>query len=272
MNRVPWMYALVGLLIGGVTTALAIFLVKLSPQRSFAVSPASETSLAQSQTTQTTQKTAPNNFPGFPRPGGTGAGMMMGQSDQHFMIMMIPHHEGAVAMADLALNRAKHPELKQLAQTIKDTQIQEIQQMHTWYKQWYGTDVPAWEPGMRWGWYNRNQSGNRGKTAPYWGPGMMGMHRTWNGGNQAGNWSMGCCMGGSWMGTDLTALKNASDFDRAFIEEMVPHHQMAVMMSQMVLTSNPQRPEIRQLAESILKSQTNEINQMQQWYRKWYQS
>ena len=34
---------------------------------------------------------------------------MMAQSDQHFIVMMIPHHEGAIAMADLALKRAQPP-------------------------------------------------------------------------------------------------------------------------------------------------------------------
>lgn len=64
------------------------------------------------------------------RPGFLGE---MVRSDQHFIVMMIPHHEDAIAMADLALTRAKHPEIKQLAATIKATQTQEIQQMRTWY-------------------------------------------------------------------------------------------------------------------------------------------
>lgn len=34
----------------------------------------------------------------------------------------------------------------------------------------------------------------------------------------------------------LDTLKNASDFDQAFILEMTPYHQMAVMMAQMVLS------------------------------------
>lgn len=79
-------------------------------------------------------------------------------------------------------------------------------------------------------------------------------------------------MGGGrgWMGTDLYALQNAPDFDREFIQQMIPHHQMGVMMASMVLNST-QRPEIRKLAQSIITSQTAEINQMQQWYQNWYQ-
>ena len=47
-----------------------------------------------------------------------------------FLNDMVPHHESAVAMADLALQRADHPEVKQLAQNIKQDQQREIDQMH----------------------------------------------------------------------------------------------------------------------------------------------
>lgn len=60
--------------------------------------------------------------------------------------------------------------------------------------------------------------------------------------------------------TDLTALENAKPFDKAFIEEMVQHHRMAVMMSQMLLR-NSNNPEMRSLAESIIKAQNSEIEQ-----------
>ena len=65
--------------------------------------------------------------------------MEMGYSDQHFIVMMIPHHQGAIAMADLALSRAKRPEIKELAKSIKASQTRENAQMRTWYQQWYGT-------------------------------------------------------------------------------------------------------------------------------------
>jgi len=44
---------------------------------------------------------------------------MMGYADQRFIIMMIPHHDGAIAMADLALSRAKRSEIRALAKRIK---------------------------------------------------------------------------------------------------------------------------------------------------------
>ena len=68
--------------------------------------------------------------------------------------------------------------------------------------------------------------------------------------------------------TDMARLENAADFDKVFIEEMIPHHQMAVMMANMLL-SGTNRAEMKQLAENIITSQTKEINDMRSWYRIW---
>ncbi len=154
-----------------------------------------------------------------------------GVLDQHFIEQMIPHHDGAIAMANLALEKAKRPEVKALAQAIVSAQESENQQMKSWYKNWFGKDVPKGSAMMG---------------------GMMskgGMH-----------------MGGS---EDLTALRNAQDFDKAFIEQMIPHHQMAIMMANM-LESGTNQPEMKQLAKNIISSQTKEIEQMQDWYTNWY--
>jgi len=71
------------------------------------------------------------------------------------------------------------------------------------------------------------------------------------------------------MHTDLVALNNASDFDKEFIRQMIPYDQMAVNMAQMVLKQKT-RPEIRTLAQSIIKSQTAEIDEMQKWQQDWF--
>jgi uncharacterized protein (DUF305 family) len=154
--------------------------------------------------------------------------------DPHFIEQMIPHHDDAILMADLALTKATHPEIKELAQDIKRTQSEEISQMRTWYKTWYGKDVPDVFSGTRHG----------------MGSGMMHMGM----------------MGDA---TDIERLKTAADFDQAFIEEMIPHHQMAVMMAQM-LAATTNRPEMKQLAQNIIDAQTHEINSMRTWYQQWY--
>jgi uncharacterized protein (DUF305 family) len=186
-----------------------------------------------------------------PSPGYPGMGRMGMMDDQHFIIMMIPHHEDAIAMADLALTRAQHPEIKQLSENIKVSQSREIEQMRAWYKEWYGTDVPKINTDDR-GFGDRSGRGS--------GYGGM-MH------SRSGYYGYGGMMSG--MRIDLTALSNAKNFDQAFIEDMIPHHQMAVMMSQHLLF-NAVHPEMKQLAQAIIQAQTKEINDMQSWYQQWY--
>lgn len=58
--------------------------------------------------------------------------------DQAFLSEMIVHHEGAVAMAEAALEHASHKELKNMAEAIISAQTNEIAQMKEWLKNWYG--------------------------------------------------------------------------------------------------------------------------------------
>ncbi|ABB57180.1 DUF305 domain-containing protein [Synechococcus elongatus] len=173
-------------------------------------------------------------------PWRSGFPNRMGNADQHFIVMMIPHHEGAIAMADLAISQAKHPELQALARAIQTSQTQEVRDMQTWYRRWYGSTVPDWD--------DRRVSSWRNSGMPSIGMG---------------------CAGRAGLATDLIALQAAPDFDRAFIEMMIPHHEMGVRMAQMVLLRSD-RPEIQRLAQAIITDQNQEIRQMQQWYRQWY--
>lgn len=162
--------------------------------------------------------------------GGT---QVAGNIDKHFIEQMIPHHDGAVSMAQLALQKSERPEIKTLATAIVEGQTKENQDMNRWYKDWFGGDVRAVNSGMT-------------------GGGMMsqgGMH-----------------MGGT---EDMANLENATDFDKAFLEAMIPHHQLALMMVQM-LEAGSSRPEMQQLAKNITASQSKEIQQMQGWYQQWY--
>lgn len=170
-------------------------------------------------------------------------GRHRGPSDRHFMVMMVPHHEEAIAMAELALSRARHPEIRTLAQAIQISQSKENEQMRSWYRQWYGSSLPTWPAGIGWGWHRGSRMGA---------PMMSGS------GGMAGA-----------RGTSLEALLAAPDFDRAFIEQMVPHHQMGVMMATMEF-NNTERPEMRKLAAEMIRVQGDEIRAMQGWYRQWY--
>jgi uncharacterized protein (DUF305 family) len=108
--------------------------------------------------------------------------------------------------------------------------------MRSWYRTWYGTDVPDYQETV----------------------GGGGMH--WR----------GSMMGGTTGGqrTDLVQLGNATPFDKEFIEQMVPHHEMAIMMAQMTLNSD--RKEMRDLGSSIIRSQSSEVTRMREWYSTWY--
>ena len=57
-----------------------------------------------------------------------------GYSSQDIMFaeMMIPHHQQAIEMSDLALKNSTNPEVLALAQEIKDAQTPEIEQMKSW--------------------------------------------------------------------------------------------------------------------------------------------
>ena len=60
---------------------------------------------------------------------------MTGNPDQDFVAMMIPHHQGAVVMAEVELRYGHDPFLRELARQIISAQDQEIGEMRNWQKQ-----------------------------------------------------------------------------------------------------------------------------------------
>jgi len=62
--------------------------------------------------------------------------------------------------------------------------------------------------------------------------------------------------------------KTGDNFDKAFIEQMIPHHQGAIEMAKQAKT-NAFHQEIKDMADDIISAQTKEINQMRQWQSSW---
>ena len=150
--------------------------------------------------------------------------------DEAYIADMLAHHEGALNMSEMVSAGTERPELIQLAQTIMQTQSQELMKMQTWQQEWG---------------YERTMGGH---------------------GSHAG---MGNEMSGDMMmmGEELTGLKGF-EFDKKFLELMIEHHQQAVDMSKYADT-NASHQELKNLAGAVITAQEAEIAQMKQWQTEW---
>lgn len=156
--------------------------------------------------------------------------------DRRFIDMMVPHHQVAVMMANLALERSRRPEIRDFAQAIIRDQNQEIAEMRRDRQAWYGdartpdpSDMPMIMEGMQ-----------------------MGADMPMD------------------MRADLEVLRrDCRDFDLAFLDAMIPHHGSAVEGSQHAVTQAV-HPETVDLANRIIRAQEREIDQMRRWRGQWY--
>lgn len=67
----------------------------------------------------------------------------MAMSDQAFLAMMIPHHQMAVDMAHIEIERGKDRETVELARKVLKDQEREIADMRAWYRDWFGGEPPS---------------------------------------------------------------------------------------------------------------------------------
>jgi len=57
--------------------------------------------------------------------------------DKAFIDSMIPHHQSAIEMAQVARDKSDNPKIEELATNIISAQKREISQMERWCAQWY---------------------------------------------------------------------------------------------------------------------------------------
>jgi uncharacterized protein (DUF305 family) len=97
---------------------------------------------------------------------------------------------------------------------------------------------------------------------------MHGDHVMPNGETMGGNGSMDMADMMEVMNAELKG-KAGDEFDRAFLAEMIVHHQGAVGMAEAART-NSKHQEIKDLAEAIISAQNKEIAEMRSWQKSWY--
>lgn len=68
--------------------------------------------------------------------------------------------------------------------------------------------------------------------------------------------------------TESLIGKTGDDFDKAFISSMIEHHQGAIDMAQEA-KKNSKHAEIKNMADDIIKAQSQEIEQMEKWEAEW---
>ena len=161
---------------------------------------------------------------------GVVAGCGGGQTtdpQQAFLQSMVPHHRSAVEMAKVADTEGQSAFVKNLASEITRTQTEEVAQMEQIHQRLFNAPL---KPDM-------GAHGALGLSAQ-----EAGMNH----------------MDGAKM------IKGKQPFDRAFVDEMIPHHQGATRMAEAVLTKTDDR-QLRSFAEGIIAAQKREISEMKRF-------
>lgn len=68
----------------------------------------------------------------------------------------------------------------------------------------------------------------------------------------------------------IPAAEQIAALERQFINDMIPHHEEAVMSAQQVISSGTNNAEVLKLAKDIVAAQKAEINLMKEWHITWY--
>ncbi|GLV56820.1 hypothetical protein KDH_36590 [Dictyobacter sp. S3.2.2.5] len=70
-------------------------------------------------------------------------------------------------------------------------------------------------------------------------------------------------------GMDKLKAAKGADFDKQFNALMIQHHQQGVNMANLI-PSRTQRPELTRLGQDIVRTQSAEIQEMNNWQQAWF--
>lgn len=113
MQTKPLMYGIVGFLLGGLLVSVAFFTFNKPDDK-----PKDDTGMTMQGMNESLKGKTGDDF------------------DREFIAQMVDHHQGAIDMAELSEERAKHQEIKDLSKAIIEAQKKEITEMKSWQTQW----------------------------------------------------------------------------------------------------------------------------------------
>jgi uncharacterized protein (DUF305 family) len=166
-----------------------------------------------------------------------------GRAEVRFLEGMMDHHQMAVDMANDCLSKATTEAVVTLCQNIIDAQTAEITTMHDWLLAWYNVDYTPMPMNEMMDMMGDGMSGMNHEGMPATDPMMM----------------MGMMAG-------LNRFEGV-EYEVAWLEAMVDHHDDALHMSERLLERVPEgegHTELHEMAQQIIQDQTAEIETIEQ--------
>ena len=71
------------------------------------------------------------------------------------------------------------------------------------------------------------------------------------------------------MSHHVTMLRDAPEFDRAFLDHMIPHHRQAIDAAKLA-DSRAEHAELNQMASKMVKEQQSEARELEGWRTQWF--
>jgi uncharacterized protein (DUF305 family) len=149
---------------------------------------------------------------------------LTGNTDVDFITGILPHHEGAIVMSEVILPTLKDENIRELAVTIIKSQKKEVAFMKDWLVK---NPVKNSDP------IDMSASKEMMEKS------MKVMHQ-------------------------MHIAEMTPDSDISFIKGMLPHHEGAIVMSEVIIPTLKD-PQVKKLAQVIIESQKKEIVFMKKW-------